>query len=42
MAGNRSEAPRPPKMAQKMMTGSRVWAKTMAVAPIAYPSSPMT
>ncbi len=35
MAGSSSEAPRPPTMAQKMMTGRRSWARTMAVAPTA-------
>ncbi len=35
MAGSSSDAPRPPRIAQKMMTGRRVCARVMASAPTA-------
>ena len=35
IAGKSSDAPRPPMIAQKMMTGVRLWARTIARAPIA-------
>ena len=35
MAGSSREAPSPPRIAQKMITGSRLSARTMAVAPTA-------
>jgi hypothetical protein len=40
MAGSNSEAPKPPMMAQKMMTAVKLWANVMAIAPTAYPRSP--
>ena len=42
MAGSRSDAPSPPMIAQNTMTAVRLWASVMAIAPIAYPSSPST
>ena len=35
MAGSRSEAPSPPTIAQKMITGTKVWASVIASAPTA-------
>ena len=35
IAGSRSDAPRPPRIAQKMMIARRSWARTIASAPIA-------
>ena len=35
MAGRRSEAPIPPKIAQKMMTGARLWVSAIVNAPTA-------
>ncbi len=40
--GSRSDAPRPPITAQKMMIAVRPWASVIAIAPIAYPSKPRT
>ena len=42
MAGRRSDAPMPPMTAQKMTTAVRSCAKTIAIAPTAYPRSPRT
>ena len=42
MAGSSSEAPRPPTMAQKMMTAVRLWASVIAKAPTAYANRPIT
>ena len=42
IAGRSSEAPRPPMIAQKMMTAVMLCASIIAVAPVAYPSRPMT
>src|SRR5215207_1549241 len=42
MAGRRSEAPRPPMIAQKMMIAARFSARVIASAPIAYASRPNT
>ena len=35
IAGSSSDAPSPPMIAQKMMTGSRLWASVIASAPTA-------
>ena len=35
IAGRSSDAPMPPMIAQKMMTGTIVWANIIAIAPIA-------
>ena len=40
IAGSRSDAPRPPMIAQKMMTAVRLWARVIANAPIAYATRP--
>src|SRR3954453_18194899 len=42
MAGRRSEAPRPPMIAQKTMIAVRLWATVIASAPIAYATRPTT
>ena len=42
MAGNKRDAPRPPMIAQKMMTTVRVWVSVIARAPTAYASRPIT
>jgi hypothetical protein len=42
IAGSNSEAPIPPISAQKTMIAVRLCASVMAIAPIAYPSSPGT
>ena len=42
IAGSSSDAPRPPMIAQKMMTAVRLWASVIASAPIAYASRPST
>jgi hypothetical protein len=42
MAGSRSEAPRPPMIAQKTMIAVRLWARVIARAPVAYASRPNT
>ena len=39
--GSRSDAPSPPMIAQKMITGTMPFARTIAAAPMAYPSRPM-
>jgi hypothetical protein len=35
IAGSSSDAPIPPMTAQKMMTGTRLWASVIATAPTA-------
>ena len=35
IAGSRSDAPSPPKIAQKMMIAVRLWASAIASAPMA-------
>ena len=42
IAGSRSDAPRPPMIAQKMMIVVRLCATVIAAAPIAYASRPST
>jgi hypothetical protein len=42
IAGSNNEAPSPPTMAQKMMTGAKLWVRVMASAPTAYASRPIT
>ena len=42
MAGSSSDAPIPPMTAQNTMIAVRLWARVIASAPTAYPSSPST